>query len=644
MSSNTISGVGGAENCSIQGPPPGTVKGENPQSVLDKIYAQRRKDVEQSRKFISEEELSGIVAGNKVSHKLQPLDLYSRLLLHSNSLNYPKKKLALLAEVKRASPSKGDISLNVDAVLQGLEYALNGADAISILTEPHWFKGQLSCMKALRISLDRIYEQGEGRGFPKGDSHVRPCVLRKDFIFSRYQVLESLAYGADTFLLIVKMLDDEILADLLTFSRSYGMEPLVEVQNGDETVRALGLGAKVIGINNRNLHSFDVDLNTTTSLLDSIREYNYKNSSRVLVVALSGISQRGDVIAYEDERVDGILVGEALMSKTFSVRENINILLGLDNNNNNKNNQILANNNLKVKTCGIQCVEDAVIAAENGADFIGIIFVPESGRKVRSIEYAKQIVQSVDKAMGYSPGSNFDGALIRAQYHTQIFQVLCNIKKTLLVGVFRGQNFEEIERIYRETGIDIVQLHDSRVDFALLESLMQAKIPLFQAIPVPTTATAEIDIHTDEFINDMFELLCKLNRMGVVPILDTQITDTATVQLAKNQQGSSGGKDHGGSGVIFNWDIVAKIIAKMRKQKTSLSFLMAGGLDPNNVQQAIDQGFFSAVDLDLYQGAGAGMGMFGVDVSSGIETAESKSNGRKHGKKLTDFIRKVKKI
>jgi anthranilate synthase / indole-3-glycerol phosphate synthase / phosphoribosylanthranilate isomerase len=195
--------------------------------------------------------------------------------------------------VKRASPSKGDIAPDMDAAEQAIKYARGGAAAISVLTEPHWFKGTLEDMLAAR----RAVEEVGGR---------RPAILRKDFIIDEYQVVEGRVYGADTVLLIVAALNDERLAALMDCSRSLGMEPLVEVNSADEMERALAAGARVVGINNRDLRNFRVDLSTTDRLAGMV-------SGEVLIAALSGISTREDVERFENAGAQAVLVGEALM-------------------------------------------------------------------------------------------------------------------------------------------------------------------------------------------------------------------------------------------------------------------------------------------------------------------------------------------
>lgn len=216
----------------------------------------------------------------------------------------------ILSEFKRASPSKGDININAHPAAQAFTYATNGCLTISVLTEPKWFKGSLDDLSIIRKIIDK--NSGE-------NGYMRPAVLRKEFIFSKYQILEARLAGADTVLLIVKMLQDpELLQSLYEYSHSLGMVPLVEVNDLPELNEALKLtllGSTseplVIGVNNRNLTTFDVDLETTTSLVKSAKQSS--RAGDVLVLALSGISSVSDVRKYKEDDVDGFLIGESLM-------------------------------------------------------------------------------------------------------------------------------------------------------------------------------------------------------------------------------------------------------------------------------------------------------------------------------------------
>ena len=249
-------------------------------TILDTIVARRRDDVRAAKAAVPASALERWLAS------APPVVAFKERLRRD-------APMAVIAEVKRASPSKGDIAPGMDAAAQALKYATGGAAGISVLTEPTWFKGTLEDMAGVRAAVDAMGAD-------------RPAILRKDFIIDEYQVLEARAHGADSVLLIVAALDDATLARLMTGTRKLGMEPLVEVNNAEEMQRARAAGAKVIGVNNRDLRNFRVDLGTTDRLASMVR-------GDVLLAALSGISTREDVARFEAAGAGAVLVGEALM-------------------------------------------------------------------------------------------------------------------------------------------------------------------------------------------------------------------------------------------------------------------------------------------------------------------------------------------
>ncbi|GMV86112.1 MAG: indole-3-glycerol phosphate synthase [Dehalococcoidia bacterium] len=249
-------------------------------TILDTIVAQRERDVAAAKAMVAEPELE-----RRLASAPAVIGFEERLRRDA--------PMAVIAEVKRASPSKGDIAPGMDAVVQAMKYARGGAAGISVLTEPAWFKGSLEDMAAVRAAAETLGAN-------------RPAILRKDFIIDEYQVVEARVHGADAVLLIVAALDDAQLGRLMARSRELGMEPLVEVNNADEMDRALASGARVIGINNRDLRSFDVDLGTTGRLAGMVR-------GEVLLAALSGISTRADVERFQAAGAGAVLVGESLM-------------------------------------------------------------------------------------------------------------------------------------------------------------------------------------------------------------------------------------------------------------------------------------------------------------------------------------------
>ncbi len=203
------------------------------------------------------------------------------------------ESLSLIAEVKRASPSKGELTRDFAPVMTAVTYAHNGAAAISVLTDGTFFRGRLAYLTAVRQAVD----------LP---------ILRKDFVIDAYQVYEGRAAGADATLLIVAALSDAQLAELNSLSHELGMAALVEVHNEWEMERALRLGARLIGVNNRDLKTFDVDLGTTARLARMADD-------DVVLVAESGIFSAEDARAMGRLGARAILVGEALMKAADTV-------------------------------------------------------------------------------------------------------------------------------------------------------------------------------------------------------------------------------------------------------------------------------------------------------------------------------------
>jgi len=210
-------------------------------------------------------------------------------------------RLALIAEVKKASPSKGVIREDFRPVEIARTYAQAGASCLSVLTEKKYFQGSLSYLGDIRKTVD----------LP---------LLRKDFIVDAYQIVEARAAGADAVLLIAACLERQQIGDFIGVAREHGLDVLVEAHTYRELDRALLAGATLVGINNRDLQSFSLSLHTTLDLLKDIPDDR-------IVVSESGIRTRGDVKALEYAGVDAILVGESLMREK-DIGKKVKELLG----------------------------------------------------------------------------------------------------------------------------------------------------------------------------------------------------------------------------------------------------------------------------------------------------------------------------
>ena len=193
----------------------------------------------------------------------------------------------IIAEIKRASPSKGIINDNVDVGEQACAYANGGACAISVLTEERYFKGSIADLERVRSVVD----------IP---------LLRKDFTIDRIQIYEAAIAGADAILLIVAALPTETLSDLQTLALKLGLDAVVEVHTAEELMTAAQLGASIIGVNNRNLNTFDVSLDVSRELIRS-------RPDGALMIAESGISDRKEIDELKSLGYNGFLIGESLM-------------------------------------------------------------------------------------------------------------------------------------------------------------------------------------------------------------------------------------------------------------------------------------------------------------------------------------------
>ena len=242
--------------------------------MLDKIVAQKREEVEQRKKAVAIACLQERIARQKPS-----LDF---------ALALKGDHIRLIAEVKRASPSRGMLKPNFDAVGLAQTYAEGGAAAISVLTESNYFMGSIEHLEAIK-------------------EVVQLPLLRKDFIFDPYQVYESRAYGADALLLIAAILSRDQLKELISLSHSLGLQCLVEVHNEGELGRAIVSESEIIGINNRDLNTFTVDINTTRRLRPLVPKEK-------VVVSESGIKSQRDIEKLRYWKVDAVLVGEALVT------------------------------------------------------------------------------------------------------------------------------------------------------------------------------------------------------------------------------------------------------------------------------------------------------------------------------------------
>lgn len=247
--------------------------------ILDKIVAKRKEQLIREKSLITLEEIKGFIRKNRHISK----DFIFEGILKS-------KSLTLIAEVKKASPSKGVINAQINPVETALKYQSGGAGAISVLTEEEFFMGNNAYLR----DIEKI---------------VNIPILRKDFIIDPYQIYHSKYLGASIILLIVAILDKEKLKEYLEEADGLGLDAIVEVHTEEELMIAIEAGARIIGINNRDLKTFEVDLETTKRLMELMPEDK-------LVISESGIKTVEDVRYLKNLGVKGILIGETLMRIT----------------------------------------------------------------------------------------------------------------------------------------------------------------------------------------------------------------------------------------------------------------------------------------------------------------------------------------
>ena len=351
-------------------------------TILDTIVARVRADLEEEKLRVPLEEMRGRAEAQPPTR-----DFYAAL--YGSALQGAYCSVKLIAEVKKASPSRGLLCPDFDPVRLARTYEAGGAAAISVLTESHFFQGSLEHLAAVRAA-------------------VAVPVLRKDFIVDPYQVYQARAAGADAILLICALLDDARLRDLRGLAHQLGMRCLVEVHDEEETRRAVASGARIIGINNRDLRDFHVDIRTTRTLRDLI-------PGSCLVVSESGLHTRRDVNKLAIWRVQALLVGEALVT-AGDVAEKVREL-----------------SQIQTKICGIRSAEMARHAAEAGADYIGLVFYPPSKRAVTP-EEATSITR-----------------VLRARAEA-------GLHAARTVGVFVNEPPDKINALVREYGLDLAQL------------------------------------------------------------------------------------------------------------------------------------------------------------------------------------------
>ena len=373
-----------------------------------------------------------------------------------------------ICEVKKASPSKGIIAEHFPYLDIAKEYEVAGAAAISVLTEPDFFKG------------DKKYLQEIA-------SAVKIPVLRKDFIIDEYQIYQAKVWGASAILLICACLDVPTLTKFRELADSLGLSSLVEAHDEQEVQMAIDCGARIIGVNNRNLKDFTVDVQNSVRLRNLVQD-------DVIFVSESGLETPEDIQVLRDNNIGVALMGETFMRSPNKV-EKLAYLYGP------------TYYTPKVKMCGISKVETIPAVVEAKPDYMGLVFAP-SKRQV-TVDQAKILVEELHRGYAKKYGSDTE--------HDKNGTI-----KT--VGVFVNETVENLVTIANEANLDAVQLHGDE-DEAFIQSLKErTNVEVWKAIQIRTAADTEkwIDSSADMLLFDAYH---KDERGGTGEVFDWSSLD-----------------------------------------------------------------------------------------------------------------------
>ena len=373
-----------------------------------------------------------------------------------------------ICEVKKASPSKGIIAEHFPYLDIAKEYEVAGAAAISVLTEPDFFKG------------DKKYLQEIA-------STVKIPVLRKDFIIDEYQIYQAKVWGASAILLICACLDVPMLTKFRELADSLGLASLVEAHDEKEVQMAIDCGARIIGVNNRNLKDFTVDVQNSVRLRNLVQD-------DVIFVSESGLETPEDIQVLRDNNIGVALMGETFMRSPNKV-EKLAYLYGP------------TYYTPKVKMCGISKVETIPAVVEAKPDYMGLVFAP-SKRQV-TVDQAKILVEELHRGYAKKYGSDTE--------HDKNDTI-----KT--VGVFVNETVDNLVTIANEANLDAVQLHGDE-DETFIQSLKErTNIEVWKAIQIRTAADTEkwIDSSADMLLFDAYH---KDERGGTGEVFDWSSLD-----------------------------------------------------------------------------------------------------------------------
>ena len=473
-----------------------------------------------------------------------------------------------ICEVKKASPSKGIIAEEFPYLEIANDYEMAGAAAISVLTEPDFFLG----------SPQYLQEIAEAVHIP---------VLRKDFIIDEYQIYEAKLWGASAILLIVAILDDDTMRRFHELADSLGLSCLVEAHDETEVLRAVSIGARIIGVNNRNLKDFTVDVNNSIRLRKLVDE-------SVIFVSESGLDTAADIQCLRDNDIHAALMGESFMRSANKVEKLAELYGPIRHNSFMENDldlDVLGKKRackvealpisevtdrivleadsvteqryeVKVKFCGITQLDTVPVLLETGPDYVGFVFAP-SKRQV-TVEQAQSIARDLRDSLKITNGD----------------------KSSSPVGVFVNEMIPTIVEIAKAVPLSIVQLHGDET-IAYIETLRnQLQEQQLESV-------------------EIWKAIQVQGKEDMLPWEQAPIDGLVVDAYSK--------KERGGTGKTIDWSLLEGV---------QVPYYLAGGIGLHNVVRAIRR-----------------LQPYGLDMSSSLET-----NGQKDAKKMSTMSQLIKQV
>jgi len=386
-------------------------------SILLQILEKKQKDLSEQKRVLSIDELKRKITTAKLTSSFK-----------NRFINVAHSDIAIIAEIKLASPTNPSLGSESDIIQRAIAYEKVGADAISFITEKHYFKGSTIFISQLK-------------------TRVNIPILQKDFVIDPYQIYEAKMIGSDAILLIARLVDKDVLKDFVTISQEISIEPIVEINDQEDLEKALDTNTSFIAINARDLRTFTIDISKACALLEKI-------PNKFIKLGFSGIHSSVEVRRYKEAGAKGVLVGTSLM-KAANMDNFIKSLKNM--------------NDVKVKICGIRTSEAAQATIDSGADYLGFNFVPKSRRYIEP-KLAAEIIKKIrGKIQTVGVFQNADVAVVR-----EIAKQL-NLDFVQLHGQEDSEYIKQIDSQVIKAINSSSETNDYSVDYFLLDRVQQGE-------------------------------------------------------------------------------------------------------------------------------------------------------------------------